>query len=345
MSHAPQNPRPRSLALRIVLGMGLAAGLLVLLELGLRAYIRVAARDEIYRPHPTRFWTLRSNLNQVPKVTLEMDGTRLVTLVSTSSQGLRSPWVSPHKPAGAWRVVCMGDSTTFGHGISEADSFPRRLEALLRRAYPQRPCQVINAGVPGYSSYQGLDLFGEKCRALQPDLVVVGYFYSDLINDVAADQDRLTSPAWVRSLQKILYQSELYLLFRRELLTRHPHLPGSGSLVPRVSLDQYRANLRELAREVRQGGGEVMFLNLPYGSAAPPPALVPYRQALWDTAVELNAPCIDLDQYFIDHIAQWDQLFLDPIHPSSRGHALIAGQLLKALEAGLGPAPQPGEAP
>ena len=57
--------------------------------------------------------------------------TRLRTFyVTTNSIGLRSPEIRQNKPD--LRIVCLGDSVTFGWGVPEEDSYPRQLEHLLK---------------------------------------------------------------------------------------------------------------------------------------------------------------------------------------------------------------------
>jgi len=316
-------------------GIGIALVFIILLELGLRLFLHTFAGSGIYRPHPVRFWTLRSNLQEIPKTTLEMDQRRLTTVVSTNDLGLRSPAVSRIKAAGTYRILCLGDSTTFGHGIAESESFSRVLESRLRRAYPGKSCEVINGGIPGYSTFQGLNLLKEKGLGLAPDLVIVSYFYSDLITDVAADRDRVHSPEWIQPLQNQLYSSELYLLLRRELLG-FSSPQSRPATIPRVPVDEYKRNLEQFITLVRSRGGRVIFINPAYGSVTPPPSLLPYRQAMQKAALGQGAQWLDLDQVFQDQVKYWDRLFLDPVHPASAGHRLIADHIFPALERYLG---------
>jgi len=51
------------------------------------------------------------------------------------------------------RIVCLGDSTTFGTGSNDDETYPAQLQNILRRRYPGRNVEVINAGIPGYSSW------------------------------------------------------------------------------------------------------------------------------------------------------------------------------------------------
>lgn len=103
------------------------------------------------------FWTM------APDRELELGGVR----ASINALGLRGPLPALAKPRNAFRVVCLGDSTAFGN----ATSYPEQLEDILRTALPGRAVSVINAGAPGYSSWQGLTLFERDLAAYAPDLV------------------------------------------------------------------------------------------------------------------------------------------------------------------------------
>ena len=49
------------------------------------------------------------------------------------------------------RILCIGDSFTWGFGSSSDESYPSRLEALINTS-GRRKCEVINAGIPGMNS-------------------------------------------------------------------------------------------------------------------------------------------------------------------------------------------------
>src|SRR5207253_80172 len=76
--------------------------------------------------------------------------------VTHNSEGFRDREFADSNPASGFRIVCLGDSWTWGNNVNEAQSYPRRLAALLKEALPNRQIEVLNLGVPGYSSYQGL---------------------------------------------------------------------------------------------------------------------------------------------------------------------------------------------
>jgi len=96
-----------------------------------------------------------------------------------NSYGLRGPEIPVRKPPGAYRVVCLGDSLTFGEGVKYADAYPARLQANLAAAMPDRTVEVINAGVQTYATSDEAALFLMRCSRFQPDLVTLGFYLND----------------------------------------------------------------------------------------------------------------------------------------------------------------------
>ncbi len=75
------------------------------------------------------------------------------------------------KRPGWIRIVCIGGSTTYGHGVSAEEAWPAALERALRQK--GLAAEVINAGVPGYGSHQNLVRYRRDIAALDADLVLV----------------------------------------------------------------------------------------------------------------------------------------------------------------------------
>ena len=55
-----------------------------------------------------------------------------------NSLGLRDREFSRTRPEGQIRILCLGNSTTYGAGVAMEDTYPKQLEDLLRQRYPDR---------------------------------------------------------------------------------------------------------------------------------------------------------------------------------------------------------------
>src|SRR5690606_12738629 len=101
--------------------------------------------------------------------------------VHTNGRGFRTPAFEDRPAAGVLRIVALGDSSTFGWGVEHFAAWPERLRSALARRWnlPRGRIEVINLGVPGYSSFQGRVLLERTALGLAPDLVVWSYLAND----------------------------------------------------------------------------------------------------------------------------------------------------------------------
>ena len=101
------------------------------------------------------------------------NGTMMSCPISINSLGFRGPEISAAKN-GAYRIVALGESTTFGMTIDPGDEpWPKRLEEIIRlRLKTRRTVQVINAGVPAYSISDNLRRLPGEILPLQPDMII-----------------------------------------------------------------------------------------------------------------------------------------------------------------------------
>src|SRR5436190_16372385 len=114
--------------------------------------------------------------------------------IALNSLGYRSPEPTSARLPSTLRVACLGDSWTFGMNVDQDRTYPSRLGEQLRHAHPGKPVEVLNFGVLGYSSFQGLQLMKARIVALHPDVVAIGFAMND--SEVAGyrDKDMVTQP-------------------------------------------------------------------------------------------------------------------------------------------------------
>ncbi len=62
------------------------------------------------------------------------------------------------KPAGTYRIFCLGGSTTVGFPYWYNGSFPSFLRDRLRRTFPERSIEIINLGMTATNSYTVVDM-------------------------------------------------------------------------------------------------------------------------------------------------------------------------------------------
>ncbi len=100
--------------------------------------------------------------------------------VRTNSLGFRGGEPRDEK----LRILAVGDSFTFGYGVSEDETWT----TLLDRAHEE--VEVINAGVPGYGTAHELLLLEEHGPTLRPDIVLLAFFWNDVLDSYHAEIPR-----------------------------------------------------------------------------------------------------------------------------------------------------------
>lgn len=105
-------------------------------------------------------------------------------VIQTNSHGFRDDPFEP-KTAGTFRILALGDSFGFGHGVEVDEAYPEILEGLL--VEPGRSVEVFNLGVPGYNTRQELAQLRQIGASLEPDLVLLGCY---LGNDLSGNLER-----------------------------------------------------------------------------------------------------------------------------------------------------------
>ena len=89
--------------------------------------------------------------------------------VNTNSHGMRAE-KEPDSPKTRYRILLLGGSVTFGHGVEYPDTWGARLEAALAREGVA--VEVLNAGVPGRPPEATAAWALLHAAELQPDLVI-----------------------------------------------------------------------------------------------------------------------------------------------------------------------------
>ena len=248
-------------------------------------------------------------------------------------QGFRGAPIDTAKPPGTRRIFALGDSNTFGWDVDEGVNWPAQLQRLFEASRPRT--DVINAGVWGYTSYQGLQRFRELLP-YSPDVVLVSFGANDAHQVTVADVDYVRGHDRIESLARATRQLRLAQLMVQGWDVAQSKTARAGALRPRVSIDEYRAHLREMIRAGRERHVQVVLLTRPFVGSSSDPAswktYAPrYNAATREVGRDEHVPVIDVYAAFLDKAT----LFDDESHFGVEGHRVAAEMIYRELGAVL----------
>jgi hypothetical protein len=137
--------------------------------------------------------------------------------ISLNSEGFRDAALPEEKPSSVFRIVCLGDSWTFGWNVGQEQAYPQQLKTLLKREFSEANFEVFNLGVGGYSSINGLKLLKTRVLDLKPDVAVIAFAMNEPI--MAGVRDKTTSTGeepvtLLKTFSRMLATSDSFKLLR-----------------------------------------------------------------------------------------------------------------------------------
>lgn len=149
---------------------------------GLEAAARIVVWEKAYH-FPSGMFVLDPEVRH--RLASDFSGTlrdrEFETHVRTNHFGMRDVEIGPPVP-GRTRILVMGDSFAFGEGVEETEAFPKRLESLLNHGHASQIVEVLNGGVPGYSTVQEIRLLRWLLPKIRPDMVIVAFHVGNDLN-------------------------------------------------------------------------------------------------------------------------------------------------------------------
>ncbi len=237
----------RQLALQVPLWKKLAfaiptaLAMLVALELALWAS---GVRPAYLRRDPYAGFT-----PQVAHFQVEQDGTgqEVVTLVPSKRDALNAQKFPRHKPAGTYRIVCLGGSATYGRPFYGLTSFPGWLRAFLPKADPSRKWEVINAGAISYASYRIKGLMAELA-GYEPDLFIV-YTGENEFLERRTYAGVFDTPSWIRNAAGLASRLRIATVTQRGLELAGILRPAASEKATGIQDDVHRIRVDSVGPE------------------------------------------------------------------------------------------------
>lgn len=301
--------------------------------------------------HPSLGWFHQKNKKS------KLDKNELQIPLTTNSLGLRGgrEYLKP-KPAGVRRYYAVGDSFTFGFGVTDSEVYTRQMETIDMEA------EVLNLGVAGYGVDQIYLLLKEFGFSYAPDIVFIAVYPEDFWRATRAFNDAgfgkpyffmqndgtltlkqvpvpteknfsvpqfpvFQSPSFT---DELLAWSRIYTLGKKTALSVKKRL---GKEDPESSPEWYlgRKILSQTVELVRSNGAVPVLVIVPprrwiTGTAEP------IEESMLRFARREGIRSVDLTPVFKKASAETgvdDYYIPDDFHWTAKGHRLVAEVLLK----------------
>jgi lysophospholipase L1-like esterase len=213
-----------------------------------------------------------------------------------------------------------------------------------------RKVETINAGVFGYSSFQGVHQLQRRIVDLKPDFITICYNWNDHGGAIRmAEQggnyawhkglpqrDRdLPGPASFRGTQKALSNLRLFQLMTYGMIhlqkvpETEEEVQSARTDLVRVPLDDYRDNLTKMIEIARKHNITPVLLTQALNPKSPFPLEKhdAYNKIVVELASQMNVPYVDAREI----LKEDTKLFSSNTHPTRRGHRLIATTLADTI--------------
>lgn len=263
--------------------------------------------EKLFEPDDNLFWRLRSNLRGI-SASEKLPDAEYPFKVATDADGHR---VTPQPESASQTVLFLGDSCTFGIPVNDSETFP----ALVQSALPG--VRAVNAGVPGYSAFQGRIVL-EEWKKPPPAAVVITFWPNGL-----SAWDHL-SDAEHQELLAAERQGE----FSRHRLTRLMRRVSPGTR-PRLNDEEFAAEIRKMIAWCREHGSRPIIQIWPTQKQSLETIEIDRQVQLRQIAAAEKVALVDLVP--VVRKAADPALFADNIHMRRAGYKLVAERLAPVI--------------
>lgn len=183
--------------------------------------------------------------------------------------GFRGPEIPQMRQPDRRRVLVLGDSFAFGHGVGEGQCFAEVLAELLPGT------EVVNLGVPGYNVRTELRYFERVGAAWRPDVVVLALCQNDIVDhgDDPASTEGDGSDATPRREGPSPVEASAAPASLKRMLSEHCRLYALGQEVVNANKGLARVAV-QLGLKDELGGFEMLDNNLRASLTDPPLSVV-----------------------------------------------------------------------
>lgn len=293
--------------------------------------LRVRGRPFVEH-HPSRGFSLKPNFKN--------------NLYSIDKYGFRSV-KSPKYPTNSYTILALGESTTFGWGVADHETYPYILTQSLQQTM-LKP-QVINGGIPSYTSAQVLAYLSEILdnNVIQPNMILVNILWNDIWYSTIENwhKDLLIyqkPPSW------LVYLTQHSRFFNTLIMgfSYNSH-KEKVDLFNKKALDYYAENIKAIIEKCQKENIPLVFVQPPFDADHMA------EEGLNEFHIRYSKPFfIKMSKIYLDTLAKVAQsyhipiishqldirylhqktLFLDALHPTSEGNRIMAEDIAIELK-------------
>lgn len=275
-------------------------------------------------------------------------------IASATRPRIPRTWLS-----GGQRVLCLGDSNTFGLLLEKPteQAYPRRFQDLWNAREGAAPIEVLNLGVPGMNSSKLRRLLPELLHTLRPHVVTIMVGVNDFwtapvpVDEEAEGDESMFDAAWRYSrvvrlaymIRRALQPPTMELSYPKfgdttlDVTLRYEGreldlTPPSPSANRKDWREHLKENLIKMPELVARADARLIFLTYPAERSLYPQANAVIRGAAKTTRTTL----VDLGTKFVRACPSKDcsDLFFFDYHPTLKGHELAAQLMVQQLKRG-----------
>ena len=220
-----------------------------------------------------------------------------------NSLGLKSPELTLKKQNNSYRIICIGGSLVYGRDIGS--SWPHYLQRELdeKASKDNINYEVINAGVPGYTTFHSIVNFLTKLIDLEPDMVIMYQLFSDLSYYENLDKgliigDTFQSYSTSLSINRLLDMSYTYVVvaaLKRKFFNNRDNEKmldnGKTKIFKNNDLKYYERNINIMASLSSLFNFKLIF--------CPPISLIKNKNTAAEKAIITD---IESKQFYLDYI-------------------------------------------
>jgi len=271
-------------------------------------------------------------------------------IVRINSSGFHDDEFLQKKDKNEFRILCLGNSITMGHGVSRDETFATQLEKF---EFNNKNINAYNLGVQGYSTFQE-NIVLQNIFSYNPDLVILEFCYNDITEPFYVNKEFgglgfdyhnvfqiknevlsfiVNETGYGRYFTKKIFYKELTSLKKIELLQ-----VDTLSIKPKYK--QFAEGWKLFYKSIQLIKNKLLAHNIPFIVA-----IFPYRNQLFN--VEFQNAEIEVSKILKNEKVNFliireelekkkdeiklNSIFLDEDHYTKDGHKLISEILFKKI--------------